>query len=182
MPFNRMYRNSRGRNRSRNFNPIQSVKNQRNENISYLGGNVNNTYNVAVGVAVGTTTTTVNVPVGCKIYGVVVSMNFVNGTANNGTTYSWMILKLRQEQTLGGSFSGASSEWSVIGTSNARNQIIESFMGVTGTEDAMALRTTHYVKIPKIYQRMREGDRILIVWNSSESGSLSIGSRYKYYQ
>ncbi len=164
------------------MNPIQSVKNQRNEDVTYAGADVNNVYNLAVGVAVGAATNTINIPTGSHVYSFDVSVNYINSSASINTTYSWMIVKFRQGQTTGSEFATPSgSSWTNIGLSNARNQIIKSFMGASPPSIGGGTKNNFHVPVPKMMQRMREGDVVSLVFNATEAGLLSIGSRYKYY-
>ncbi len=120
---------------------------------------------------------------GKKVFSVDVSVNFVNGSATEAGVYSWMLLKLRAGQSIVGEFAATdASSWSNIGLSNARNQIIKSFMGVMGTEDGVAVRNNFHIPIPRLMQRVREGDQLLLVFNADLGGPLHIGSRYKSYQ
>lgn len=182
MPFNRM---RYGRNQQRFRRPmgvIVSEKKQRNENITYLGGNANNNYTLLTGIATGVAETVSTAHVGKKLFSVDVSVNFVNGTANTGSTYNWMVWKAHAGQTTSNEFAANNaSSWSVIGLSNARNQIIKSYMGNTGTEDAQALQRNVHIKIPKHMQRIRQGDEYILIFNATESGALSTGSRFKVY-
>lgn len=163
-------------------NIINSVKNQRQESVTYAGSDANNVYNVYVGVGRGETATTVNIPVGSMVYSVNVSMNYVNSSASLNTTLEWMIVKFRDGQNTGGEFgtpSGAS--WSTIGLSDARNQVIKSYLAVATPSIGGRYVHNEQVSIPKIYQRVREGDVLAIVFNATQAGLLSIGTRYKWY-
>ena len=167
------------------MNPIQSLKHQFQESTSYVGANANNEVILVVSVPIGDAEAPQfgSVPVGSQIYGIVVSVNYTNATANAGTTYEWFVWKSRSGQTTASEFGGvAAANWSALGGSKARNQIIKSFMGVTGTEDAVALQRTIYIKLPKNMQRVRDGDTIRLIFNSSEPGTLSIGARYKTFK
>ncbi len=116
------------------------------------------------------------------MYGVNVSVNYTTDTGTTGSTYSWMLVYFRQGQNLSSNFPGSeSSNWTTIGLNNTRNQVIKSFMGVVGTEDGGLLKQNIRVKIPKLYQRVREGDTFNLVFNASEPGILSIGLRYKSF-
>ncbi len=163
--------------------PIMSFKQQRQEGVTYAGSLANNNYVVAVGVqrdAVGADRK--NVPVGANISNVHVSVNFGSGSTSATGDATWMFTCLRDGQTVGGVFAGTNaSDWTNIGLSDSRNQCIKSFIGNFGTENGNTYRASGNVKIPKIYQRIRQGDVWTVTWNSGLAGSLVIGTRYKYY-
>jgi len=163
---------------------IQSTKMQRQETVTYVGASENNVYNLVIGKNLaGVINNVQDVPVGAKVYSVDVSVNFISASSSDTGTYSWMIVKFRDGQTAGGQFATPdASNWSNIGLSSARNQIVKSFQGIFATEDAGAVRYNIHVKIPKIMQRTREGDSLVIVFNANGPGTLNIASRYKYYQ
>ncbi len=163
--------------------PIVSTKKQRNEDITYAGLGANNIYNLYAGVGVGDVETTSTVQMGKKVFSVDVSVNFASGSGVTSATWAWMLLKLRAGQSIVGEFAAVNAAfWSNIGLSNARNQIIKSFMGIVTSEDGVPLRANLHIPIPRLMQRVREGDQLLLVFNADVAGPLSIGSRYKSYQ
>jgi len=162
--------------------PIVSYKHQRNENASYVGAGANHQYNVIVGAEPGQVGTAQSVAAGNKIYSINVSLNFIHGTQNGNDTPSWMLVSLRDGQTIPSCFAATdASEWSNIGLSSCRNQVIKSYMTVVGSEDAGPRTWNVHIKIPKIFQRIRQGDAIVIVFNSQDPGTLSIGTRFKSF-
>ncbi len=162
--------------------PIVSYKHQASENITYAGLNANNNVFLFSGIAPGAEISPTTVAAGNKVYGVNVSVNFTTNTGTEGSTYSWMLVYFRQGQNLSSNFPGSeSSNWSTIGLNNTRNQVIKSFMGVVGTEDGGLLRQNIRIKLPKMYQRIREGDTLNLVFNAAEAGTLSTGFRYKSF-
>ena len=177
-----MYRRRSFRRRS-SGRPAQTKKVQIAFPSSYVGGGANLDLGLATTVEIGSPLGIVDVPVGARITTMAISIGFTNATANAGSTYSWMLVKYRSGQTVSNCFAVTdASQWSNIGVSACRNQVIKSFTGVTGTEDAKALDYVIQVKIPKIYQRMRDGDNWVLTWNSSEAGTINIGTRYKFIQ
>jgi len=162
--------------------PIVSYKHQRNENTTYVGALANNQYNVYVGVEPGQVNTPQGVAAGNKVYSVNISLNFIHPNAMGTDTPSWMLVYLRDGQTIPSCFAAtAASEWSNIGLSNCRNQVIKSYMSLVGTEDAGPKVWNVHIKIPKIYQRVRQGDALVIIFTASDSGPLSIGTRFKSF-
>ncbi len=171
----RMMRRNRGP-------PLVTYKHQRNVAISYLGGNVNDIFDIYTGIPQGGITDPVSVPVGSRVESIFVSMNFVSESSATTGTYSWMILKLRTGQTVADISSTNTSTFSNIVASNLRNQEFATYMGIHATEDAGPIRYNIQIKIPKIYQRVREGDQLLLVFNADAGGPLNIGVRYKSKQ
>ncbi len=178
MPYRRMQRRPR-----RSMGITQSVKLQRKETSTYVGANANFVYQVNIGKELADVLTNqIDNPVGSKVFGVDISVNFISSTGGQTGTFEWFIWKARTSQSTAGVFSDPKgADWSELGISAGRNQIIKSYMGIYGTEDASAVRYNLHVKIPKMMQRTRLNDVITIVFNASDAGTLSIGTRYKYY-
>ena len=174
----RHYRRSR-----RMATVIQSTKHQRQEKLSYIGGNANNVFIVGLGKELPDVTANgQDVPVGAKIFSIDVSVNYI--TSGGGTTgsFEWFVWKARAGQDTTACFADpAGADWTTLGNSGCRNQIIKSYMGVYGTEDSSAVRYNPHIPIPKLMQRMRLEDQILVVFNADQAGTLSIGVRYKYF-
>ncbi len=172
---------------SRNYRPrmaiVQSFKQQREETVSYAGLNANNQYVVVFGVAADALANDrKNVPVGAKVSSVFITVDFVSATGGATGTFSWMYTCLRAGQAIGTEFAATdASNWSNVGLSNARNQVIKSFTGIFGTEDAGVVRYNFQMKLPKHCQRIRQGDNHTITFNANNSGTLKIATRYKYY-
>ncbi len=160
--------------------PIVSYKHQRSEIVTYVGGNVNNTTDIYTGVAIGGTGPQ-TVAVGAKVYSVNITVAYVNSSASTPGDYSWMVAHYRAGQTVSGSFPSPSSNWSNIGLSNNRNQVIKSYMGVIGTEDGARLQQTVHIKIPRLMQRVREGDTLRFTLNGDPAGTLAVGFLFKSY-
>ncbi len=162
--------------------PIVTEKKQRAETISYAGADANNIYDLYIGINTGLLETTSTVQTGKKVFSVDVSVNFVSSSASITGPYSWMLIKLRQGQSIAAVFAATdASNWTNIGLSNARNQVIKSYMGLVGTQDGVILKQNIHISIPKIMQRVREGDVMALVFSSLIGGTLSIGSRFKTY-
>ncbi len=162
--------------------PIVSFKHQRQEKLTYTGAGVNNNYLVYQGTNQGTQTTPTDIPNGNKCYSVNVSVNYVSGTGSATGAISWMLVHLRDGQTISDQFAGVNaSDWSTIGLSKAKNQVIESHIGVFATEDAGAKTWNRHIKLPKMWHRVREGDQLVLMFNADEAGTLNIGGRFKSY-
>ena len=170
----------RGRMRMR-MNPIQSVKNQHSTKQTILANtNIQDFVMDATEQGVPTKVVGIEVPVGAIIYSMDISVNFVVDGGGSTGTLDWMFIKLRDGQVA--STIIPTPDWSDIGLSSGRNQVIKSYMCVYGTEDGGAKTWNVHIKIPKVYQRTRSGDRFVIVVNSNAAGTLATGARYKYYQ
>ncbi len=162
--------------------PIVSYKHQKSTPLSYLGGGANNFDLLYLGGAPGADASVDVVPSGNKVYSVDVSVNYISGSGSISSTFSWMIVHLRDDQSVGTMFAQSdASNWSVIGLVKGRNQVIKSYMGIVGTEDAGSSRANIHIKIPKQWHRVREGDQLYIVFNAQEAGTLNTGFRYKSY-
>ena len=172
-----MFRRMRPRRRMVMRAPIVSYKHQRNEDITYVGAGAINQMNVYEGVGPGEVSTPQNVPAGHKVYSVNISLNFIHPEGSGTDTPSWFLVHLRAGQTVSVLFGG--TDWSSIGVSNARNQILKSYMSLVGSEDAGPRIWNVHIKIPKMFQRVREGDILAIAFSATTAGPLSTGVRYK---
>ncbi len=167
--------------RMRRMNPIQSVKNQFQTDQTILGSTlIQDFVATATEQGVATKITGKEVPVGATVASIFVSVNFVSATGGQTGDFQWCLMKLRSGQSVATTIT--SPNWSNIGLSDARNQVIKSFMTIFGTEDAGSVKYNLQIRIPKIYQRMRAGDSFVLAMQASDAGSLSTGARYKYYQ
>ncbi len=173
MPFRRRRRNMR-------MTPIHSVKNQMAQKQS-ITANALVLHFIQTSVEVGQPTkiTGVEVPVGAKVHSVDVSVNFISGTASSTGNFDWCLMKIREGQDVAGLITNP--DWTNIGLANGRNQVIKSYMGIFATEDAGAMRYNVHIKIPRIMQRVRAGDQLVIAVIATSAGDLSTGARYKYY-
>ncbi len=162
--------------------PIVSYKHQRQEDITYIGTGANNFYTVYTGTGPGSTATPDTVPAGNKVFSVNVSLNYINPEGSGTATINWMIIHLRADQNINTLFAATdASNWTNIGLSLARNQVLKSFLSLVGSEDAGPKLWNVHIKIPKMWQRVREGDSIVIVFNSVTAGPLSTGTRFKSF-
>ncbi len=162
--------------------PIVSNKHQAVTDVSYTGASANLTHILYDGTAPGEIAGPDKVPSGSKVYSVDVVVSFIHGSGTGDTNLNWMLTKTRADQNVSTLFDTVNaSSWSVIGTSLGRNQVIKSYMGQAGTEDAGPKIWVVHIKIPKIYHRVREGDKLSITFNATDVGSLRLAHRYKSY-
>ncbi len=162
--------------------PIVSYKHQASTAVTYGGTDANNITFIMLGGAPNSEQSGINVSAGHKVYSVDLSVSY-SLTAGSGTsTFSWMLVHLRDDQNIGSLFAASgASNWSTIGVSKGRNQVIKSFTGIVGSEDAGPRLYNLHIKIPKQWHRIREGDALVIVFNADEIGSLLTAHRYKDY-
>ncbi len=162
--------------------PIVSFKHQRQEEATYLGNLDNYVYSIYQGIAAGSGVTPTDIPAGNKMYSVDVSVNYISGDGTQAGRSSWMLVHLRDGQTVGSLFAATdASNWSTIGLSKGKNQVIKSFITMNGSEDATPRVWNLHVKIPKMWHRIREGDSLLLIFNGDGAGPLAIATRYKSY-
>ncbi len=134
----------------------------------------------SVDVGAATKVTGIEVPAGARVFSVDISVNFNHTTSGEVGTLSYFYGIARSGQSPSTDF--PAPQWTAIGLSNLRNQIIFSRMIVVGDEAGMGLRDNVNIKIPKIYQRIRDGDLHFIKIFNQLGGAMSIGQRYIYYQ
>ncbi len=165
----------------RMMNPIQSVKNQLSTVTSILASTLQQDFvATATEQGVATKVTGREVPVGAHVYSMDISVNYVTGGGAQTGTLEWVLMKTREGQSVVGLIT--SPNWTDIGLSNGRNQVIKSYQAVYGTDDSGAIRYNIHIKIPKSFQRMRSGDNFVIAFIADDAGTLMTGARYKYYQ
>ena len=160
---------------------VQSVKNQNNTAQSATPNSLQ-VIEFAQAVDVGAATKVFGneVPTGAKVFSVDVYVNAIVPSGSGNTSFRYYICKTRGGQIIGTDF--PSPIFSDIGLSDVRNQIFHSDMVQLGSEDSGPLRRKLHIKIPKIYQRMRTGDKLNFVSQAVLAIETDIGFRYKYYQ
>jgi len=178
MPFRR-----RMRRRMRPMSaPIVSYKHQRQTDVTYVGGLANQIITYYTGTGPGAGATVGQVPAGNKVFSVNASVNFTHTSGTGTSRLNWMLVHLRADQDINTLFAATdAANWSNIGLSLARNQVIKSYLAIVGSEDAGPKSWNVHIPIPKMWHRVREGDSLVIVFNSDDSGFLSIGTRYKSF-
>jgi len=154
------------------------TKNQFNQDQSILAG-IAVPVNLVTGVKVNGDIKILGteVPAGARVRSIDVYLNLIipSGSGNGTVVYYVMCRRSGQTVVPAGSFTA-------IGLSDLRNQVIKSEMVMIGTEDAGPLRAKFKVKLPKIYQRIREGDTIDLIVNIDNGGEMSAGCRYRFSQ
>ena len=117
------------------------------------------------------------VPVGARIRGITCNLNWIVPSGSGTSTVEFYIIQLRAGQGTGNI---PNADWTDIGLSTVRNQIFHTDMGITGTEDAGAFRRSFYLKIPKKFQRVREGDTWTLVYDITDTMTTAHGFRFKW--
>ena len=119
------------------------------------------------------------VQAGDHVYRINLSVNATIASSAGNTDFDFYVACIRSGQTLG---TLPSADWSDIGLSNLRNQIIYSEQNQIGSEDAGPLKRKISIKIPKIYQRIRQGDFIMFVYdNPGDDVQVNLGARYSSF-
>ena len=117
------------------------------------------------------------IPVGAHLASIVCSLNWILPTGSGTANIDFYIMQRRSGQT---DADIPFADWSSIGLSNVRNQIFHSEITLLGTEDAGALRRNFRLKIPKKFQRCRDGDEWVLVYDTSDNTQDSLGFRFKW--
>ena len=118
------------------------------------------------------------VPAGNHVFSVDLYLNFVNESASTAGNVDWYYIILRSGQTL---TEAPQADFSAIGLSTMRNQILWSEALQIGTEDGQLVRRFKHIKIPKMYRRIREGDVHMIVYANDNALNQSFAARFKSY-
>ena len=177
MPFRRRMRMRRPM-----LAPIVSEKRQKQVDVTYVGTNANFDVLLYRGVKEADTSNVFSVVNGEKVYSVDVSVNFIQESSSGNSVVNWSLVHLRAGQDIDSLFaSTGAANWTTIGNSMGKNQVIKSFYTIIGSEDAGPRTWNLHIKLPKMWHRVRTGDELVIVFNASQTGQLSIGSRFKSY-
>ncbi len=158
---------------------LNSVKNTTQVDQSIVASTKQD-HQIATVVEVGAPTKVAGVETvtGSKVFSVEVWVNFVSSSGAVHGIFSWYIIKTRSGQLLA---DVPVADFTAIGLSNVRNQIFHQETSIIGTQDAGPYKFHRRLKIPKHMQRMRAGDILRIISQSSIAGTQSIGDLYKYY-
>ena len=170
------------RRRRMSFRPVtQTIKNQYSEKASIIAG-ANQNITLASTVDVGSPTKILGTEVvaGSKIFGMLISVSVMSTSGSADGDIEWYIAKTRSGQQIGSDM--PDPNWTSLGLSDVRNQIWHSVSTHIGSQDSSPYKMTKYIKVPKIYQRMRSGDIIFIKLVCSINGAMNVGTIYKYVQ
>ncbi len=180
MPFNQMG-NRRGRPfaRMRGMRaPIVSYRQVFDKSITLIAGAVEN--DIIASADQGNTTGNLNIEVGVgvRIYRIRVII-LANGTGGGDSgNLGWYLAKSRDPTLL-----TAYPDPNAIGGSKLRNFIFRSEYDKYGSQDGKVYKFDRWIKIPKLYQRQRDGDRFFIKFqNGTGSCEYTIHCDYKAYE
>ncbi len=146
-------------------NKITSVKHVIDSEGQLTGGAVSITEIAKVVTARSATFNPLESVIGESIYGIFLSIFIIGATGAplNGSI-NWFIGKSRSGQSSVTNFPDPGN----TGTSNVRNQIFHEEKGLAGSGDGTAMAFKGVIKVPKGFQRMREGDSMFIKINSQD--------------
>jgi len=115
---------------------------------------------------------------GSHIFRMNVYINALVPSGSGNTNFDYYIVFRRSGQT---SANLPEADFSSIGLSTLRNQIIFSDLNQIGTEDAGPMKRKISIKVPKMYQRIREGDLWDLVYGHSAAVETNLGFRAKSF-
>ncbi len=115
---------------------------------------------------------------GSKIFGVFVTIYLYNNADQVAGSLDWYYA-VRRGATTFADFPAPNA----VGLSNLRNQILHQEKGLAGTISSGApMVFKGVIRIPRQYQRLREGDIHFISFRSSQAGKFCIRAIYKWYK
>ncbi len=155
--------------------PIVTFRQIGDKSISLIGGAIDDT-TLATGSDsqdVGSVNTVVRT--GTKIYRIRVVINCRGASSAVSGDIGWYLAKVRNAQAFG-SFPSPVA----MGGDPLRNQIFHSQYDSYGTEDGYRYKFDRWIKIPKIYQRMRSGDFFIVKLLNQSSDALNYTIHYDY--
>lgn len=177
MPF-RKGRNAMSNSRQR-LVPIQSFRQILDKAITVLPSTIDNTQ-----VLNGTDTddigfTNTAIPTGSQVYRIRVVINARGAGGSASGDIQWYLAKLRSGQTAA-SFPAPNA----LGGSAVRNQVFHNQHSMYATEDGHPYHFDRWLKIPKIYHRVRDGDQFFVKVNNPGTSSMdfSLHVEYKAYR
>ncbi len=153
--------------------PIQSFKQITVDGPASRAAATNITHRFVLGIDnyAGPTATNDEVPTGAKVMSATLFMSFSNLVSINALLH-YHIQCLR--------FGGAIVTPGVQGGSPLRNTVIHTGMLFIGKEQNTNLQLN--IKIPRIYQRIREGDQFFIVYRCDAVFASATEVLYKFYR
>ncbi len=159
--------------RRRGLNPIQSYKHIVDlEDITPVVAGVQ-TFLTLADVVEARTGAVNQCIVGEHVYRMHVDLDILLDSSAIGGTFEIGLIKLRSGQSIPAVGS--------MGTSNLRNQMFYQMAGMLTPNDGGKVRLSRWIKIPKSFQRMREGDDILLLFVSNVAYDYKCQTIYKSY-
>jgi len=120
------------------------------------------------------------VPVGAMIYRIRLNITVQGASSSDSGKAGFIVYKLR-----GGQGGGTDiTNYITLGGTATRNQVFWNQALPYGTEDAGPRSFDRWLKIPKTFQRMREGDNFQVKFTNSDASSVSysLHAEYKFYR
>ncbi len=166
------------RRRRMNRNPGVKLKNQHNFKASITVG-PKNAYVLMAAIPPGAARVTGDqVPAGNHVYRYNLNLNAIHPTGSGSGNLDLYVAFLRAGQTTADL---PDADWSAIGLSTLRNQIIWSELNQIGSEDAGPYKRKVSIPVPKLYQRVREGDQAVLIWGNSQTIEINYGVRFSSF-
>ncbi len=138
-----------------------------------------NTFDLLVGIGPNEARTTgFQAVAGSHVFSMDVYINAIVPSGAQNTNFDYYVIYLRSGQTAS---IIPDADFSSIGLSTLRNQIIFSDLNQIGTEDAGPLKRKLHIRTPKLYQRIREGDQWVLVYGHAIAIETNLGFRAKSY-
>ncbi len=155
------------------MNPIQSFKQISIDGPASRAAATTISHNFLTGVDnyTGPSAANSEVPTGAKVMSVVIICNFTNLVSVSSSLH-WNLQCIRS--------GGAVLTPGAIGGNPLRNQIIHTRMVFLGHDQNNNWMFS--VKIPKIYQRIREGDAWLMIYRADTVFASQTQAIYKFYR
>lgn len=117
------------------------------------------------------------VSVGAHVRTIDLYLNWISTSSSGHVDISYYFIFRRSGQDLADI---PNANFSDIGNSKVRNQIILSEIVQSGSEDAGGISRRHRIRVPKMFGRIREGDTWSLVFDSSANIEANIGFRFKW--
>ncbi len=157
-------------------NIINSVKNVI-DNQGNIVATTNTEQRVLTGVDNYTAADVLEVQTGAKIFGVFITIYLYNNADQVAGSLDWYY-GVRRGATSFADMPPANA----VGLSNLRNQILHQEKGLSGGPNGPPMVFKGVIRIPRQYQRIREGDIHFISFRSSQAGKFCIKAIYKWYK
>ncbi len=139
-----------------------------------------NSWTILFGTGVGASRVAItDVAAGNHVYRLTFNINAIHPSGSGSGNFDFYICYMRHGQVINTDF--PSADWSDIGLSKVRNQIFYSEQNQLGTEDGGRYTRKFSVKVPKLCQRIREGDSIRLIWDNSETLNTNFGVRFSSF-
>ncbi len=157
---------------------VTSLKMQHGRAQSDIAG-VRNNFSLLFGIKPGQARVTgTEAAAGSHVYSFDLYINAIVDSGGGNSNFDCYVIFLRDGQTISTS---PEADFTDIGLSPRRNQIIYSDLNQLGSEDAGPLRRKIHIKVPKLYQRIRESDLWVFVYGHSANIQTNLGFRAKNY-